>query len=255
MVPLKHTFFSGCTFTGVDSSCDLEEIALLSEMHPYVEWAFLYSPKDAGLPGRYPPISSLKLAFSQMPEHVKIALHICDSGVSDLLSGESVVSSLVEDVSKRRGRVQLNFNYQRNPFKIEALQSALERFDVEFITQHNICNGTVTDHIIGRPRHSILFDCGGDPVSDPASLPKPLSGISCGYAAGWGPKTLATGMAAIRDVAKGAFPWIDMSTHLRTFDSNGVDWLDLSRCRTCLEIFDEHARFFAGTRSLKIIRK
>ena len=98
------------TLTGMDDHTDLAALAALSARYPLVEWGFLYSPKRQGQGGRYPSVETLRHAFRGLPLNVSVALHVCGAGVPNLLSGEPVITGLVEDVAVRGGRVQLNFS-------------------------------------------------------------------------------------------------------------------------------------------------
>jgi len=43
-----------CCLTGVDDLTPLIELAVVSDLYPYAEWGFPYSPKRQGTPGRSP---------------------------------------------------------------------------------------------------------------------------------------------------------------------------------------------------------
>lgn len=105
MPQIKADPITRCTLTGVDNRTELESIAALSEQYPFVEWGFLYSPKRQGQAGRYPSISFLRKAFKELPEQVNIALHVCGSGVPQLIDCEPIASELVQLVGLRGGRV------------------------------------------------------------------------------------------------------------------------------------------------------
>ena len=70
-----------CCFTGADETTPLFELAVVSDLYPYAEWAFLYSPRRQGAPGRYPSIERIQRAFKDLPSYVRLALHVCGEGV------------------------------------------------------------------------------------------------------------------------------------------------------------------------------
>ena len=84
----------------------MSSVASLSLEFPVVEWGFLYSPKRQGQPGRYPSVNFLCKSFQELPVHVRVALHICGSGVLQLIEGELVVNELVQLAGQRVGNGQ-----------------------------------------------------------------------------------------------------------------------------------------------------
>lgn len=220
------------TLTGVDDRTNLAALAALSELYPLVEWGFLYSPKRQGLGGRYPSVEMLANAFKTLPANARVALHVCGAGVPNILNGEPVVTALVEAVSSRGGRVQLNFNQTRASFDIDALSALLARFPaLKFITQHNDANETVWKRLCGHANYIALFDSSGGNGIERSTWPAPLPGIHCGYAGGLGPDNLSAALVGIRDAAGGHPFWIDMEGKLRTPD----DIFDLQRAEECLK--------------------
>lgn len=222
------------TLTGVDEHTSLPALEQMSELHPYVEWGFLYSPKRQGTPGRYPSIATLQQAFIKLPHHMKVALHVCGAGVPNLLQGESVVTQLVEMIGYRGGRVQLNFNAARieSKFTLDDVRIFLEKHpSINFITQHNDANVNVHQVLHDLPNHSVLFDASGGRGLAPTGWSKPLEGVHCGYAGGLGPDNLATELLAIQSVAEASPYWVDMEGKLRDQD----DRFDLERISSMLD--------------------
>lgn len=216
------------TLTGVDDFTSLPALEQISELHPYVEWGFLYSPKQQGLPGRYPSVATLQQAFIKLPHHMKVALHVCGSGVPNLLQGEPVVTQLVELISYRGGRVQLNFNASRieSKFTLDEVRLCLERYpSVHFITQYNDANTPVHQALSGCANHAVLFDASGGQGKSPEGWAKPLDGVHCGYAGGLGPDNLAAELLKIQSAADTRPYWVDMEGKLRDQD----DRFDLER--------------------------
>lgn len=232
-----------CTLTGVDEKTDLLELIHLAVEHPISEWGFLYSPKRQGQPGRYPSISMLSQSFSDLPAHVRVALHVCGQGVPDLLAGESTVSRLVAMVGERVGRVQLNFNQAREPIDLDALRGFLKSHpNLQVITQHNDANSHVWTSLQGTGNHAVLFDSSGGRGILAGQWPHALNGVPCGYAGGLGGNNLDEQLEAIAAAAGPARTWIDMEGSLRRADADGHDWFSLAHCTDCLAIASERIR-------------
>ena len=222
-----------CTLTGVDETTPLIELAVIADLYPHVEWGFLYSPKRAGTPGRYPSVERIERALTEVPKYVRMALHICGIGVPQLLEGEPVVSRLVEQIAARGGRVQLNFNAADGEVNLDELRLVIESNPgVSFITQHNPSNQRVTQHLLALPNHAVIFDASGGRGVIPPSWPAPLALTPCGYAGGLGPETLEVQLKLIHKAAGDADYWVDMEGKLR--DVHGR--FDLRAARNCLEL-------------------
>jgi phosphoribosylanthranilate isomerase len=228
-----------CTFTGVDAYTNLEALASLSSVYPLIEWGFLYSPSRQGLPGRYPAIADLQLAFNTLPPNVRVALHLCGQGVPDLFAGEQVASALVAQVMARGGRVQINFNQTRNPVNLEALRRFLTAHPaLTVITQHNQSNNGVWPLLADLPNHAVLFDASGGRGIEATSWPSPLQ-VPCGYAGGLSRDNLAKNLPLIIQAASGQPFWIDMEGSLRITDDQGRDRLSLTRCWDCIQLVNQ----------------
>lgn len=227
-----------CTLNGVDEATPLVELAVVSDLYPYAEWGFLYSPGQQGMPGRFPSVERICRALRELPPYVQVALHVCHEGVTQLLDGESVVSGLVDQVCLRGGRVQLNFNAAESRVDLERLGRFMQaRPDLTIITPGNEANARVQPALAHLPNHAILFDssCGRGVV--PASWPRGTAAIACGYAGGLGPDTLGEQLPRIYDASGGVPFWIDMARRLR----DAYDRFSMHFARKCLEIVDFQA--------------
>lgn len=228
---------SHCTLTGVDDSVDLQELIRVDR--PIAEWGFLYSPKRQGLPGRYPSVALLQRAFHDLPPSVRVALHVCGNGVFDLLAGDRVASELVALVAQRHGRVQLNFNQEKQPIDLASLQRLIGAFPtLTVITQHNKANESIWSELAagGHNNHAVLFDASGGRGVLETDWPQPLPGVRCGYAGGLGRDNLNEQLERIATIVGEQPVWVDMESSLRVKDAGGTDWLNLARCQDCLEI-------------------
>jgi hypothetical protein len=222
-----------CCLAGADETTPLFELAVISDLYPYAEWAFLYSPRRQGSPGRYPSTARIRRAFTELPPYVRMALHVCGGGVPDLLAGEPEVSDLVAQIGARGGRVQFNFNGADGDVDRAKLRDfLLSRPDVPFITQHNDKTGALTLALAGVPNHSVLFDASPVRGIKPDAWPRAMPSTRCGYSGGLGPETLEMALPAIYEAAGSAEFWISLGDQLR--DAN--DRFDVRAARNCLEL-------------------
>jgi predicted TIM-barrel enzyme len=230
-----------CTLTGVDENTPLGELSSLSNRYPVVEWGFLYSPKRQGQPGRYPSVEYLRMAFSQLPAHVNVALHVCGDGVRQLIYAETFVTELVRLVEQRGGRVQLNFNAHRaeSEFSLAQVRACIARYPgVQFITQYNTANAHVWEELKDLSNHSVLFDASGGNGISPSEWMPPLKGVACGYAGGLGPDNVDTELARIHAVTGNAPFSIDMEGKLRDRD----DCFNRNAAKAVLDAVTRHIR-------------
>lgn len=230
-----------CTLTGVDAKTNLDAIARLSEEFPLVEWGFLYSPTRQGWPGRYPANDFLVNAFRGLPQNVRVALHVCGDGVTNLLQGKRMDRRLTDLVVARGGRVQLNFDQSRCAIPIDNIASIMTLYpEATFITQGNVGNRGVWQVLADRgvSNHAVLFDSSGGRGIACADWPAPIL-PPCGYAGGLGPANLGSELDRIHSVAGNRPIWIDMEGKLRRPGASDADWLDIDACRTCLEAVRE----------------
>lgn len=229
---------STCSLTGIDETTPLVELAVVSDMYPYAEWGFLYSPKLQATPGRFPSVGRIQRAFKELPRYVRVALHICGAGVSQLLDGEAVVSGLVEGLRARSGRVQLNFDAARSDVDLDRLrQFMLKRPDLLFITPHNEDNKAVIPALAGVANHAILFDSSHGRGIAPQAWQRAIATLPCGYAGGLGPENLGQQLPRIYEAADKATFWIHIEERLR----DEHDRFSMSTARKCLEIVSAEA--------------
>lgn len=225
---------SYCTFTGVDEETSLSDIISLSNSYPIIEWGFLFSPKQQGQPGRYLSTKNLLKIFEILPVEVKVALHFCGSGTYNLLNENLEELDLLKAITKRNGRIQLNFNQTKKPINIENLKKLiLSEPKTTFITQHNQSNNLLWNNFIDLPNYAILFDSSGGNGISCNEWPKPLP-VSCGYAGGLGPNNIKEELQKISSVVAKTTIWIDMENKLRNLDKNGIDWLNIEFCEQCI---------------------
>ncbi|MDA8153168.1 MAG: hypothetical protein M0003_10730 [Acidithiobacillus sp.] len=232
------------TLTGVDENTDLNQLVALSKDYPEVEWGFLYSPKQKGGPQRYPSVYFLKKALALLPSPVKAALHVCGKEVNNILTSEPVATALVDFLSARSGRLQLNFNHRKRPVDLQALARFISDHPrLAVITQIHDGNADVQPELFkilgfAPANHALLFDASGGRGQVATILEAPRYGIHCGYAGGIGPDNIVERVTAINSMVGRLDTWIDMESSLRTTTA-GIDWLDLKKCQATLEAFKE----------------
>jgi hypothetical protein len=227
-----------CSLTGIDETTPLVELAVVSDMYPYAEWGFLYSPKRQGSPGRYPSVGRIQRAFRELPAYVKVSLHVCGPGVAALLDGEPVVSGLVEQVRGRGGRVQLNFDSSQSGVDLQQLRRFMvARPDLVLITQYNETNEDVIRALADVANHAIVFESSLGHGISPRTWHPATESVPCGYAGGLGPENLGQQLPRIYDAAGRAVFWIDMEDRLR----DEHDRFSMTLARKCLEIVSAEA--------------
>jgi hypothetical protein len=220
-----------CNLVGADETTPLFELAVISDLFPYAGWGFLYSPRRQGSPGRYPSTERIRRAFKELPRYVRTSLHVCGDGVTDLLNGEPVVTSLVALLEERGGHIQINLNGTAvQPWLLRS--HIVAKPNLQFITQHNEKTKEITAALLGLPNHSVLFDSSMGQGLLPATWPAPFPDTYCGYAGGLGPETIERALPKIFAAAGRADFWISMSGKLR--DMN--DRFDVRAARNCLEL-------------------
>lgn len=227
-----HHNLTHITLTGVDERTNLVALEALSERYPLVEWGILYSPKRQGQGGRYPSVALIERILATHAPASRLALHICGSGVQNLLDAAPCEIGLVRAVEARGGRVQLNFNQTADGLNLDAMAALLDRFQtVPFITQHNHGNSAVWTRLSAHTNHRVLFDASGGRGVEPESWPVPIPNVLCGYAGGLGPDNLHEALPAISAAAQSLPFWIDMEGKLRTEE----DVFDLTLAESALK--------------------
>lgn len=204
------------TFTGIDETCNLDELFALLNVDPRIELGVLYSDTRAGA-GRYPNPAWICGTAARVHGAFgpgRVALHVCGRAVRKLLSGYSLHAdlSLLWDFQ----RIQLN-----GRFGLEDA-AALSGFvregptDLGFatITQFD-SNPTLHREIWRTGQHQVLFDASGGRGLERPEWPKHLGNWTCGYAGGLGRDNLRRELPRIAAAAGSNPYWIDMESKLR----------------------------------------
>jgi hypothetical protein len=216
-----------CTLTGVDEKTSFDWIRSVSAIHPFAEFAILYSMTPDDKDDRYPTREFIeRFADAMEGTGVRTALHICGRAVAAFVAGDEDVRAL----AARFGRVQINFNAARSPFTVEDLALAIASVDHPVITQHFPSNAVVSAFVTA-PNHHVLFDASGGNGRRGEGWPDRVAGKYIGYAGGFGPDTIKVDTMGAELHAHGEDYWIDMESRIR---SDG--WLDEEKCLTVLEL-------------------
>lgn len=240
---------SKCTFTGVDESTNLTQLAILSVIgNSLFEFGFLYSEERQGSPTdlRYPSASFIDQALKTLDKDIPVALHVCGQAVFALSHGDpdSEVYKLVYAITQRNGRVQLNLNARKTPDSdLERLVGFIRMCAMTvFIVQYNENNLKLFDLLqmykqrqMGCLNVSWLVDAsGGRGVLPEAGIWQPPVGdVRFGYAGGLGSDNLASQLPLIKAVVPdGQTFWVDMEQKLR----NDQDLFDLDKVAACAKI-------------------
>lgn len=197
------------TFTGVDCSTDLKELAALSATYPFIEWGVLVSHDRASKEGRYPTVEQLAVIneFAGQNPSINFAYHLCGKSAAEfILQPEKFLYKNIK-------RVQLNIVAKK--FDAAKIASSINMYPhIQFITQYNHNNRELT--LPGVANHALLFDSSGGNGVSPKDWPEPIEGKFCGYAGGLGSDNILEQMLVIDALSNNY--WIDMEQKLRVND-------------------------------------
>lgn len=231
------------TLTGADGSVKPEDLALLSQKYPFVEWAILFSKKQTGK-ARYPSNDWVMSLVDVVQEQKKkfnimsLSAHLCGSWVEDVVGGN--FSFLSEPFAKIFDRIQLNMGKDRivKAFKSDLLFETVSKSNNDIIFGGNYDVVVPEEDIFKNYRIYPLFDASGGRGLATKVWTKPVSGPRIqGYAGGLGPNNIKEELEKIRAIVgdNDIDIWVDMESSLRTKCDN-VDKFDLEKCEKVLKI-------------------
>lgn len=241
MLPALNTPYL-CTITGIDEHTPFSELVELALWYPFVEFGILYSPSYQDKGGRYPSTEYIFQLLDTLPVHISVALHLCGTGVTQLIAQvsqnphdlEATEYRLVSRIQDRNGRIQLNFNNSKGNITPEMLQQVFMHFPkVQFITQENSANTLLNAALQSPPNvcnHAILFDISGGRELLSEYWPSHTH-TSCGYTGDIGPDNIREQIALIQTQTNHKPYWIDLEGKLR----DAADHFDLYTAQDCLE--------------------
>jgi len=266
-------------FCGADDSVHPNMLAMMSHAYPFVEFGVLFRPDKEGQ-SRYASsawVERLKdvaavPGSSSRPHKMKLAAHLCQSRVNEVLAGND---SFLATLKGTFQRVQINATAVNgvamaylDPDKIEStLQNVVKVVhnnpEFEFILQKNdetkpLWNGLLqldseTTGPAGSlpPNISMLVDeSKGTGIVSSTPWPSPSDAYQIGYAGGIGPGNIQTVLNDVIKAGAGRTVWIDMESKLRSI-KNDKDVFDLDKCyevidATCAAGLHSHPSFLKG---------
>jgi hypothetical protein len=225
---LLHTV----TITGADDATDIDELVGLSDEFPFLELGILVSKSQEGAP-RFPSrswIDRLGEVAIHKQRRLRVAMHLCDRWMRELLTGDLVWEDL-PSVSNFADTIQFNTNglsVEPNPRRFFDQLRGSRKLMRNFIFQWNSVGEPLARLAYDRHLYVMgLFDGSGGLGF--RNIPFPM-----GFAGGLGPdnvlEQLDKILAAYGD--RQSHTWIDVEDRVRTDD--GVK-LDMSRVRSVLE--------------------
>lgn len=268
-------------FCGADDSVHPNMLAIIAHSYPFVEFGVLFRPDKEGQPRYASPawVQRLKAVANNknkpkeehpQPRRMKLAAHLCESRVNQVLRGDD---SFIQTVLKGTfQRIQINatavngvdmsyLDDTRIETTLTAFVDLVHKYrDIEFILQKNeetkpLWNGLLQmdSERSGKagtlpPNVSMLVDDSkGTGVVSSAPWPTPPEGYSIGYAGGIGPENIDKVLLDVIEAGHGKSIWIDMESKLRS-NKNGNDVFDLDKCyqvidSTCTAGLHAHPSF------------
>jgi hypothetical protein len=239
-------------FCGVDDTVDLAKLRELSEAHPWIEWGVLLRPDKEGQP-RYAGKEVMhRVGALAKSGSIRIAAHLCGDTCLRALAGDvQHIRSLRDVLGFKRIQVNATLNgggVSRQSWDATEAAAGLRSIanalpDLEIILQLHADTELLfqalfrSKDIAPPPNLAVLFDNSLGFGIAPTSWQQPLQGLHCGYAGGFGPDDMSTGLASLAISCEGyAAPvWIDMESKIRGRGAGGSDILDLGRCQAVAE--------------------
>ncbi len=217
-----------CSITGADDAVDPADLAKIAAEFPFVEWAILWLPAQAGEP-RCPSRAWIE-NFARTYKGGYTAMHLCGKGLIDFVEEKPEVLSLMSTFK----RIQLNLEFGKmdglyDPARL--LQRVKDSPQWEFIIQYVEEKSWLLPKLRDIHNHSLLFDASAGRGVSPDSWPAPVPGHFCGYAGGINPENVGKNLDMITRVADSQVTWIDMESGVRTDDH-----FDTEKVRRVLQI-------------------
>lgn len=195
------------TFTGVDTTTDLDRMAALQAAYP-IEWGVLFSRSRQGAENRYPPVDLIR-ALRQRP--LRLAAHLCGAYSQAIMTGRS--PDLPVPLAGFN-RVQIN---HAKPDPMVAIGFSAGIGAIPCIIQWRDPERFPTNPAPAK----LLYDRSGGRGELPGSFP-PGPGYEVGYAGGIGPDNVLDILGQLQ--TRHDF-WIDMESGVR----DALDRFDLDR--------------------------
>lgn len=215
------------SITGADDGVAVADLNALAQEYPFVEWAILLLPEEAGSP-RAPTFEWIR-GFKAGYRGKHKAMHLCGGALAGFVEGRADILALMAGFD----RIQLNLEFgpvegTYDPARLLAQIAAHPQF--QFIIQYTDKRKSMLPALAALPNHAILFDASAGRGVAPEGWPAPLQGHVCGYAGGINPANVARHIELIRAAGAGE-TWIDMESGVRTDNR-----FDLDKVREVLKI-------------------
>lgn len=233
------------TLTGADDDTSIEEMMLLSEQYPFVEWGILFSQSRSGVP-RYPSIEWIDELWDSSTMKTHLSAHLCGKWVSDVIS-LGVLTFLNDDQCDMFGRIQLNMAADRLRKVLDPMKKDHELLWQAIGGEQVILGGAFSAVEMKMDLRSfflndvsVLFDTSGGKGELTKEWPSPYvvndTPLFCGYAGGLSPENLEEQLLLIEqacqvEARREPEIWIDVETGVRTKDK-----FDLKKCEEFLKI-------------------
>lgn len=216
------------SITGADDEVNVDDLSIIADQYPFVEWAILLMPEVAGTL-RFPSLSWIE-NFKRDYTGKYTAMHLCGGAFLRFVEGDPEILSAMKGIN----RIQLNLKFGgvEGKYDTDALVARVKSSpEWQFILQYGHEKAGLLPLFEGVPNHAVLFDESAGRGVSPESWDAPLEGHFCGYAGGINPDNVQQNIDMIEKVADGYTTWIDMESGVRTDDH-----FDLEKVRTVLSI-------------------
>lgn len=246
-------------FCGIDDSVNVDELAQLSKVHPWIEWTVLLSPRNQG---QKPRLASIEMchqlgqltgerqgvgakANSGSEGQIRLAAHFCHGDAHRLLSGDvDYVQQWYDVLGFHRAQINPQVPGRTGgdwepKAGAEGLRKVARAFPwVEFILQVNNNSAELSKELFegseeAPPNFAAFFDPSMGKGMIPEERTKPWDNIHCGYGGGLDPNTITDQLQVI-SVACKDYPrtvWIDMESGIRSRTSEEEDIFDLAKVK------------------------
>lgn len=250
------------TITGADEAVTPEQLGVLTDKYPLVEWAILFSQNKQGS-GRYPGKEwTTKLqAYWDDRDDLPLAAHMCGRWTTEFVKGEFTFGKQEFD---SYGRLQVNMtddtfmslDFQKlldvykagcgieidfAPSIILQTKRAFQRHEWLALINKNLRDCYTYTYTFKEDegpkgpedlfQFQLLYDVSGGKGIQPKKWHPPVEGVRCGYAGGIGPDNVVEILKKIGDVAGETPFWIDMETKVR----DDADKFDIVKVESVLE--------------------
>lgn len=250
------------TITGADENVTPEQLGVLTDKYPLVEWAILFSQNKQGS-GRYPGAAwtSDLQAYWDERDDLPLAAHLCGKWTTEFVKG---VFTFADQEFDSYGRLQVNMtdgtfmalDFQKmldtykagcgievdfSPSIILQTKRAFQRHEWLAVINKNLRDEYVKHYTFSEDegpagpeelfQFHMLYDVSGGKGIQPRKWHPPVEGVQCGYAGGIGPENVIEILKKVADVAGDTPFWIDMESRVR----DEQDRFDLAKVESVLE--------------------